>query len=56
MPALAASAAVATGGGDACFAGLVAVVGLDFVECEERRARDRCGCESEESLYTGPWL
>lgn len=40
MPALAASAAVATGGG-VVFADLLAFVGLDFAECEERRARDR---------------
>lgn len=53
MPALAASAAVATGGGGTVLVGFVAVEGLGLAGWDERRARDRCGCESEESLYAG---
>jgi len=40
MPALAASAGVASRAGGAGLAGR-AVVGLDLADCDERRARDR---------------
>lgn len=49
IPTLAASAAVASREGEATLTGLVGVgvgVGLGLAEDDERRARDRWGCES----------